>query len=309
MSLTLAQREAARLKTLMSKHGVKCSIELQAGRPWSGDAYYSRKHVLMNHHTAGPKTGLTPSLSICKRGRGGAAPLPGPLCNGYGGRDLVYRVITFGLANHPGLGGPLKVAGFSIPKDSARISTWGTEWEHDGVSAWPLAMIEFMGRSNAALCEFWQISPDRSIEHKTWAPRRKPDRSPRFSLSGSTGATDIRHYGGLGPAKGTKPVVARPVPTPSPTARPRPLVVDGDWGPATWKRTQMLVRVPQTGKSNASTRRALQHYLRVPVDGDWGPVTTRALQRRAGLTGRAVDGDLGPVTTRAWQRFLNKTLS
>lgn len=308
MSLALARREAAALKTIMGRHGVKCSIELQAGRPWSGDQYYTRKSVLVNHHTAGPRTGDTPSLGICKRGRGGDVPLPGPLCNGFGGRDHVYRILTFGLANHPGLGGPLTVAGFHIPKDSARISTWGTEYEHDGMSPWPSAMIEFMGRANAALCEYWQISPARSIEHATWAPRRKNDRHPRFATSGSTGVADIRHYGGLGPAAGSRPPVAVPVTAPVGT-KPKPLTVDGDWGPATWKRTQMLVRVPQTGKTNLSTRRAVQHFLKVTVDGDWGPITTRALQRRSGLTGRAVDGALGPVTYRAWQRYLNKTLS
>lgn len=166
----------------MERHGVRCSIELQVGRPWSGDAWYSRKHVLVNHHTAGSRTGLTPSLALVKRGRG--ADLPGPLCNGYGGRDFIYRVITMGLANHPGAGGPITVDGFTIPKDSARISGWGTEWEHDGVSAWPADMREFMGRANAALVEFWELRRTRSIEHSTWAPRRKIDRNGYTARSG-----------------------------------------------------------------------------------------------------------------------------
>lgn len=184
-----ASAEAAKLKGVMARHGVQCSIELQIGRPWSGDDWYSAKSVLMNHHTAGSTTGLTPSLGLVKRGRGDA--LPGPLCNGYGGRDHVYRIITMGLANHPGAGGPITVAGFRIPKDSARISSWGTEWEHDGVSAWPADMQEFMGRSNAALCEFWGIPAARSIEHKTWAPARKIDRN-RYSAE--IGQAEIRKW-------------------------------------------------------------------------------------------------------------------
>lgn len=182
-----ANEEAQKLKAIMERHGVRASVEVQIGRPWSGDRWYSAKHVLINHHTAGSSTGLTPSLALVKRGRG--ADLPGPLCNGYGGRDHVYRIICMGLANHPGKGGPLTVAGWSIPKDSARISTWGTEWEHDGVSPWPADMREFMGRANAALCEFWSIGPNRSIEHSTWAPNRKIDRN---GYTAGTGQAEIR---------------------------------------------------------------------------------------------------------------------
>lgn len=315
MSLATATAEAQRLKAIMTKHDVVCSIELQAGRPWSGDPYYSRKYALIHHHTAGPRTGTTPSLSVCKRGRGGNLPLPGPLCNGYGGRDHIYRIITMGLANHPGLGGPLTLSGFTIPKDSARISTWGTEWEHDGVSTWAPEMISFMGRASAALTEWLAVPIERNVEHKTWAPRRKTDRSPHFSSSGSVAQADIRLWGGLNAngkplkAAGKPPAAPPPVKRPPANVKPVPLIVDGDWGPATWRRTQMLVKVPQTGNSNASTRRAVQHFLGVGADGVWGPITIKALQRRAGLTGRSVDGDLGPVTTRAWQRFLNHTIS
>lgn len=307
MSLQTARAEAERLKMIMAKHGVKASVEIQAGRPWSGDAYYSRKHVIMNHDTVASMRGNTPSLAVCKGGRPG---LPGPLCNGYGGRDRIYRIITMGLGNHPGVGGPLTVGGFTIPKDSARISAWGTEWEHDGVSPWPPYMAEFMGRSNAALCEFWRVPISRVVEHATWT-RRKIDRSPGYTRTGSTGQAEVRRWGGAPVAKPVTPPKPGPAPKP-PTVlptKPKPLAVDGDWGPATWKRTQMLVRVPQTGKTNLATRKAVQRYLKVAADGDWGKVTIRALQRRSGLTGKAVDGVLGPNTHKAWQRYLNRTLS
>ena len=195
-----ANEEAQKLRAVMERHGVQCSVEVQIGRPWAGDDWYSPKHVLVNHHTAGSTTGNTPSLALVKRGRG--ADLPGPLCNGYGGRDHIYRIITMGLANHPGAGGPLTVAGFTIPKDSARISTWGTEWEHDGTSAWPADMQEFMGRSNAALCEFWEISASRSIEHSTWAPKRKIDRN-RYTAA--TGQAEIRLWSSVSKPSTTPP--------------------------------------------------------------------------------------------------------
>lgn len=307
MSYSSALADAQRLKAMMAKHGVACSIELQAGRPWGGDAWYSRKFVIMNHDTVGPMSGKTPSLGVCKNGRGGAKPLPGPLCNGYGGRDFVYRILTMGLANHPGVGGPLTVGGFTIPKDSARVSAWGTEWEHDGVSAWPRGMAEFMGRSNAALVEFWAIPISRVVEHATWTAR-KIDRSPAYTRTGRTGQDEVRKYGGL--------IVAPPTTPPAPT-RPAPLTpppyrsipVDGDWGPATWRATQRLVKVPQTGKVNAATLKALQRYLGMKgsaVSGVFSKDTRRHVQAFVKVP---QDGVLGPVTIKAWQRHLNRALS
>lgn len=165
--------EAVRLKAIMARYGVRCSIELQPGRPWTGDQWYSPKLLRMHHHTATyPRQGLTPALGICKRGR---SDVPGPLCNGYGGYDLVYRIITLGLANHPGAGGPITIDDVTVPKDSARISTWGTEWE-GGYTDWTPGFREFMGRADVALAEWLDRSVTSQLEHKTWAPGRKTDR-------------------------------------------------------------------------------------------------------------------------------------
>lgn len=201
MSRDTAVAEALRLQSIMRAHKVVCTVELTAGRAWSGDQWYSRKQVLFNHHTAGSMRGLTPSYALCRNGRParpGAAALPGPLCNGYGGRDHVYRIITLGLGNHPGQGGPLSVAGFTVPADSARISAWGTEWEHDGVSPWPEDMCEFMARSNAALLEWLAIPVGRSVEHSTWAPTRKIDRN---GYSAARGQREIKAHLSTGPTE------------------------------------------------------------------------------------------------------------
>jgi hypothetical protein len=199
MSQTLAIAEAKDLQAAVRDYGAKCTIELKAGRPWTGSAWYSKKRVLMNHHTAGPSSGLTPSYAVCRNGRPG---VPGPLCNGYGGRDLVFRIVTMGLANHPGAGGPLTVGGVYLPKDSARISSFGIEWEHNGTSPWSDAMLEFMGRVGAAVLDWGDMPLVVSIEHKTWAPERKIDRNA-FSQSGSTGQSLIKRYqGGSNPPGG-----------------------------------------------------------------------------------------------------------
>ena len=191
----LALSEAKKLQISVQKYGVKCTIELMVGRPWTGDDWYSRKYILMNHHTAGSMSGLTPSYALCRRGR---TDVPGPLCNGYGCRDLVFRIVCMGLANHPGAGGPLTVDGVTMPKDSARISSFGIEWEHAGLNStpWPLTMMPFMGRVGAGVLDYVGRKTINSIEHKTWAPTRKIDRNPGFTQSGSTGQALITKYRG-----------------------------------------------------------------------------------------------------------------
>lgn len=184
-----AMEKARALKKVMLKWGVpEVSIELQTGRPneyGTWDALFVTAD--MSHHTVSRYgSNLTPVLALCKHGR---SDLPGPLCNGYGGWDLCYRIITFGYANHPGEGGPVTVpaltAGrFTIPKDSARRYTWGTEWEGGLVEAdWDRVLTnprngkqmtfrEFMGRSNAALEEYHKIHTSAHLEHSTWTSRK-----------------------------------------------------------------------------------------------------------------------------------------
>lgn len=267
-----ALRDAERLAEAMRDHGVRVSIELQEGRPWSGDRWWSKKYVLMNHHTAGSPRGATPSLYICKHGRTG---LPGPLCNGYGGRDLVYRIFTFGLGNHPGRGGPLTIDGVTIPRDSARISTWGTEWEHDGVSEWRDEMREFMGRSNAALLEFWGRPYTSSIEHSTWTSR-KIDRN---TYSARDGVEEIRLWAG-------KPDVwdGRSFPG-------RDAFRIGQGHPAI---PLLLDRLhAHTGVRHTGTQ--FQPPIRDAI---------AAFQREQGWTGTDANGYVGPVT---WDRLMAPT--
>jgi hypothetical protein len=98
--------KARDLKAIMLDFGVpQVSIELQPGRPNSFGVWDALFVVdEMSHHTVSRfGSNLTPVLSLCKRGR---SDLPGPLCNGYGGWDLTYRILTFGYGNHPGAGGP-----------------------------------------------------------------------------------------------------------------------------------------------------------------------------------------------------------
>lgn len=201
MSYATALAEAKRLKSIMERWGVPCSIELVAGRgsdPWSTPKKYHRMH----HHTVSTwrsSGNLTPVLSLCKTGR---SDVPGPLCNGYGGYDGAYRVICMGLANHPGAGGPITIDGVHIPRDSARGPTWGTEWEGGlqdyediKIPRYRGGMLEFMGRADCALAEFTGRPITSQMEHKTWAPTRKIDRR---GFDRARGIALSRQYAGGG---------------------------------------------------------------------------------------------------------------
>lgn len=220
-----ALERARAVREVMLAHGVpEVSIELQAGRPTSGDVWNALDPVMhMSHHIASSPTvgNPTPGLALVKRGR---SDLPGPLANGTAGVDLVYRILTLGLANHPGTGGPLTLRGplgaYTIPRDNARAYAWGTEYEGGYTNAvWDavytnrrtgksMTFREFMGRCNAALAEalwlpglssrgkYGAISPGMDLsgytgEHKTWAPGRKPDRK---DYSTDSGRAEVRRY-------------------------------------------------------------------------------------------------------------------
>ena len=220
---TSAMNKARLLKTTMLAHGVpEVSLELMPGRPSTHGVWDALFPVSdMSHHTVSrySATNRTPVLSLCKFGR---SDLPGPLCNGYGGWDLCYRVITLGYANHPGAGGPITVpaltAGtFTIPKDSARRYAWGTEFEGglneadwDRVLKNPrtgdtMTFREFMGRCNAALEVWLQIAEGAHLEHSTWTSRK----IDRLHYSRAEGIAEKRKY-----------ELTEPEPEPEPGATP-----------------------------------------------------------------------------------------
>jgi hypothetical protein len=204
-----ALHKARSLKAVMLDYGVpEVSIELQEGRPNSFGTWDALFCVSdMGHHTVSrySPTSLTPVLGLCKHGR---SDLPGPLCNGYGGWDLCYRIITFGYANHPGEGGPRKVpaltsGSFTIPQDSARRYSWGTEFEGGLLSSdWDRVLTnprngkkmtfrEFMGRSNKAIEVYHKIHPLSHMEHSTWTSRK----IDRLGYTAQRGIEEKKRYG------------------------------------------------------------------------------------------------------------------
>lgn len=292
------------LRGVLLKHGVpEVSIELQVGRPSGGDDWNACSPIaVFSHHIVSRPTASnpTPGLSLVKRGR---VDLPGPLCNGTAGVDLVYRIVCMGMANHPGFGGPLTVRGpmgaFTIPKDVARPFAWGTEYEGGLDDAtWnreytnrrtgkTMTFREFMGRSNAGLVEgIWLINgrgkhPRASMdlsgyhgEHKTWAAGRKPDRR---NYDTDRGRKEVRKYSDRKPLphvnlanmqKAARGDLSRPLPG--------------------VKRIQRALNA--------------RYDLDIKVDGAWGRETTRGYERHqteVGSSPEFVDGIPGPLDLKA----------
>jgi hypothetical protein len=206
-----AVAEAKKLRSALLQAGVpQVSIEVVQGRPSSYGTWNSQFVVAsFAHHTVSrynPRN-KTPCLALVKNGR---SDLPGPLCNGYGGFDLVARIITLGYANHPGAGGPAVVPSgvdkpktYTIPKDSARRYTFG--WEFEGGLAeadWDrvytnsttgrkMSFHEFMARCLNGTQAMYDLPLQAHLEHKTWAPRRKVD---RMGYTKTTAVSAMRKY-------------------------------------------------------------------------------------------------------------------
>lgn len=121
----------------------------------------------VNHHTAGSRLGVAPSLGICINGRAG---LPGPLCNVHQQRDDVVNVVAAGVANHAGGGGWQGLKG--------NQSVFGLEVEHCGYADEPFserrldvscrvhaAFISGLSRPDAAMqCQHFEWSNEGKID-------------------------------------------------------------------------------------------------------------------------------------------------
>lgn len=171
-------------RDLLSCGVPQVSIELQIGRSgrWVSTGSHGGTSFVANlgHHIASNPSASnpTPGLSVVKNGRTG---LNGPLCNGYGGMDLIARIICLDWANHPGEGGPWTIDGVRIPRDGGRPYLFG--WEHEGgfsTAVWDatytnratgkrMTYREFMGRCHAGTLRFLNRPRTSHGEHSTWA--------------------------------------------------------------------------------------------------------------------------------------------
>src|SRR5580765_2739676 len=157
---------ANRLRTWLNPIGVQV-VEIDGwqsrGRTYATfDPYGS-----VNHHTAGPRGGVAPSLGICINGRAG---LPGPLCNVHQQRDDVVNVVAAGVANHAGRGGWQGLSG--------NQSVFGLEVEHCGYADEPFSerRLDISCRVNAAfLAGLTRPDAVMQCQHFEWSTEGKID--------------------------------------------------------------------------------------------------------------------------------------
>lgn len=119
----------------------------------------------VNHHTAGPRTGVAPSLGVILNGR---PDLPGPLANTYGARVERYEVylVAAGRANHAGSGTFRGLMGNS--------SVLGHEEEHSGRADEPFSELRMdrAARIHAAFMWGKQTTSDYVCQHHEWTSRK-----------------------------------------------------------------------------------------------------------------------------------------
>lgn len=214
------------------------------------------------HHTAGPKKGNMPSLSVITNGRPG---LDGPLAQLGLGRDGTWFVIAAGRANHAGAGAWKGIT-------TGNTSFIGVEAENQGIPAdpWPAVQMDAYKRGVAAVLK--KIGADASMAcgHKEYAPRRKID--PTFDMAAFR--TDVA---AIMKGSGSKPTPS-PSPAPPKDDGKRPTLRPGDRGDAV---------------------EALQAKLGVEADGIFGPATEAAVRKFQSGHHLEPDGMVGPKTWAA----------
>lgn len=333
-----ALAEARKLQAAIQAYGIKCVIDLRQGASSSGWLNPPERWAgELSHHIVSRRShGLTRFYQMCRDGREG---VPGPLCNGYMGWDMVYRIITMGIANHSGKGGPLTLAGRTIPKDNGRYYLWGTEFEGGMIAEeWTPEFHDAMARVNAGILD-WQGRPTPAHgEHLTWAPGRKND---RLGYTAGEGRRRIEYVRGKGTgmiAVPVPPMSIAPAPAPAPAPVPSeypaiPLVEDGAWFGLTTRAFQIVMQASGRYKGRIDTDfgglsitamqewlaslgyykgRIEAHHGEEPV---WGVVGKKALQAflydkglyRNGSATRAqlVDGDFASRSVTGFQAYLN----
>lgn len=235
----------------------------------------------VNHHTAGARNGVLPSLRILAEGR---RDLPGPLCNVAQSRSTEYDpnlkyddvfLVAAGRANHAGRGGWRGLVGNS--------SVFGLEIEHVGTNAepFPERRLHTAYRIHRAFAEVGGYSFDKICQHKEWAPGRKID----FV---NTVGDHFRHGVSLQTKAGGTNSSAPPPPAPPPPNPGQKTVWrEGDRGEKV-KEIQALCNKAGCsvgtadgvwGRKTTAGVKCLQVKLKVTADGVWGPKTQEAVER------------------------------
>ncbi len=220
---------------------------------------------VMCHHTAGPRTGIMPSLGVVTNGR---PDLPGPLSQLCLGRDGTFFVVAAGRASHAGAGNWQGVT-------TGNSSFIGIEAENTGQTTgpnaepWLAVQLDAYRRGVAAILEKIDANAIMCCGHKEYAlpVGRKPD--PTFDMD------DFRVQVASIMA-GTAPL---PSVIPAVDSDDRPTLRRGATGDLV-ELIQEKIGITETGRFDAITEAAVRQFQRdrglVP-DGIVGPRTWATL--------------------------------
>ncbi len=212
------------------------------------------------HHTAGPKSGVMPSLKVVTQGR---SDLPGPLAQLGLGRDGTWFVIAAGRANHAG-GGSWKGV------TTGNSSFIGVEAENQGIPAdpWPAVQMDAYKRGCAAILNKLGTDESMCCGHKEYALPKGRKSDPSFDMNAFRAdvAAIMKGRGNVLP------------PIPATDDKARPTLRRGASGD--------LVKL-------------IQAKAGVDADGDFGPNTEAAVRRFQAASGLVPDGIVGPASWKA----------
>ena len=165
----MAYALATRLERAVKNAGVK--YKKVSGWASRGHGTMGSIQSVICHHTAGPKSGNSPSLNVVAYGRPG---LSGPLAQLFLARDGTVYLVAAGISYH---------AGRVSSNRYANSHAIGIEAEATGLDSWPAHQINEYAKLCKALIKEFGLSTSRVRGHKEVAvPRgRKPD--PNFNMS------------------------------------------------------------------------------------------------------------------------------
>ena len=221
---------------------------------------------VMCHHTAGPRTGIMPSLGIVTDGR---SDLPGPLAQLCLGRDGTFFVVAAGRAYHAGAGNWQGVT-------SGNTSFIGIEAENTGqtngpdADPWPAVQVDAYHRGVAAILKKIGAGANMCCGHKEYALPAGRKIDPTLDMNEFRQRVSALMSGTADPAT----LIA------AADSAGRPTLRRGDRGDLV-KRIQTRLQVDADGTFGPATEAALRQFQRdhglVP-DGIAGPRTWAALE-------------------------------
>ena len=260
----MAYALASRLERALKNAGVK--YKKVSGWASRGHGTMGSIRSVIAHHTAGPKSGNSPSLNVVAYGRPG---LSGPLAQLFLARDGTVYLVAAGISYHAG-----RVSSSTYSNSHAI----GIEAENTGLSndsPWPSGQIDAYAKLCKALCKEFGLSTSRVRGHKEVAvPKgRKPD--PSFNMASFRKKVDGAK-GGVSYGGGTS----------------------GGSSSKTYKTVHYGTTLGLYDKGEPVKEWQIEAlgYKGKKADGYFGPQTekdTKALQKKYGLK---ADGLVGPKT-------------